>query len=90
MSTPSGGAALWMRVGVPMQMLQSGFDVNTADYDGRTALMLACVKVIEIVLRQKGSSPGASWFWPPDTHLRMHACRVTGRLLPCCWAREPT
>ncbi len=27
------------------QMLQSGFDVNTADYDGRTALMLACAKV---------------------------------------------
>ena len=25
-------------------MLSQGFDVNRADYDNRTALMLACVK----------------------------------------------
>jgi uncharacterized protein len=36
------------------QMLRQGFSADTADYDGRTALMLACVKghmdVIDMLL----------------------------------------
>ena len=33
----------WLRFSSLLQMIQYGFDVNNADYDNRTALMLAVV-----------------------------------------------
>lgn len=33
-------------------MLQQGFPADEADYDGRTGLMLACVKANETIVRE--------------------------------------
>jgi ankyrin repeat protein len=48
------------RPAVCAQMLQQGMDVDSADYDGRTALMLACVKghrEVAVLLLGAGADP---------------------------------
>ncbi len=38
-----GSTMMRLRLAAALQMIQYGFDVNKADYDNRTALMLAIV-----------------------------------------------